>query len=131
MATVDSVPACAQSKSPRNACRVTLEINGAAYRVHPCTGKATFAAVKAFWLRKAVGGRVYVVAQTLAGHACNCPAFACWNGPKTCKHVRALVAAGLLDAVGRETRPRMAAPPTATLAEQADHEASAYRGTLR
>lgn len=130
MATVDSVPACAHPKSTsprRNVCRLALEINGTAYRVQPCTGKAPFAAVKAFWLRKAVGGRVYLVAQTLTGHVCNCPAFTCWDGPKTCKHVRALVAAGLLDADVRQQRPRLAAPSSATLAEHADHEANAYQ----
>jgi len=100
MATVDSVCACEQptiKNPPRNVCRVTLEINGTAYRVQPCRGRAPFAAIKAFWLRKSIGGRVLVVAQTLTGHVCNCPQFTLWNGPPTCKHVRALVAAGMLD----------------------------------
>lgn len=118
------VPSRKPARPATGTCRLTLDINGTAYSVQPLKSKTHFATVKAFSLRKSVGGRAYLVAQTLTGNACDCPSFTFGESPKTCKHVRALVAAGLLD---NETRSRLDVHPNATLAEKAENEADAYR----
>jgi hypothetical protein len=129
MATVNPVRTSAQATpevNGRDTCRLTIVINNTAYIVHPTNGKAVFAAVKAFSLRNVSGGSVYVVTQTLTGNVCNCPAFEKTANP-VCKHVRALVAAGLLHNNARPARHGLEANPGTTLAEHVHNEANAYR----
>jgi hypothetical protein len=75
-------------------CRLTLTINGTSYSVRPNRGEA----VKAFRLRK-TDGTTYDVARTADGLVCDCPDFV-FNrdgiDPDGCKHLKALVACGLL-----------------------------------
>lgn len=133
MAIVDPKPDCAQSKPrdpvrpPHGKCRLTLRIDGTAYHVGPHRSHRPFASVKAFWLRKASDGVECIVGQTLTGMTCTCPAFQMWQGPPTCKHVRALVAAGLLDSEAPPPQIRLYAPKEPTLAEMTQHEADSYR----
>ncbi|AGA25035.1 hypothetical protein [Singulisphaera acidiphila] len=78
MATVDQVRDCAQTNSPnpaRNTCRLILLINSHTYHTSPHRDRWPFATVKAYWLRKVSDGMEYLVAQTLTGLTCTCPAF--------------------------------------------------------
>jgi hypothetical protein len=125
MATVDQIQASDPARAPvRDTFRLTLTINSTAYCVRPASGTAAFAAIKAFGLGNDRLEEWHHVAQTLTGNVCHCPAF---QDNATCKHVRVLVAAGLLDADPATSRPRMDPGPDATLAENADREADAYR----
>ena len=125
MITVDQIPAREQAKAPASdTFRLTLTINGTAYRVRPASGSPAFAAVKAFGVGNATKDEFCFVAQTLTGNVCNCPAFL---DNATCKHVRALVAAGVLDADPGTSHAHVNRSPDATLAEKAEHEADAYR----
>jgi hypothetical protein len=75
-------------------CRLTLTINGTHYSVRPNVG----AACVAFRLKKA-DGTVYDVARTLHGLTCDCPDFLMRRDgidPAGCKHIKAMVACGLL-----------------------------------
>jgi hypothetical protein len=129
MATVDQIQASDPAKAPvRDTFRLTLTINGTAYRVlggiTSPDAFAAFGAVRAFGLGNDRMEEWHHVAQTLTGNVYNCPAF---QDNATCKHVRTLVAAGLLDADPATAQPRMDPGPDATLAEKADREANAYR----
>jgi SWIM zinc finger len=129
MATVDSNRTSAQrlpKSHGRDICRLTIVINGIAHIVHPTDENSVFAAVRAFRLREVRRGSVYVVAQTLTGIVCDCPASQGTTNPP-CKHVRALVAAGLLDNDARPARLRLDTNPEATLSEHVHNEAHAYR----
>lgn len=82
-------------------CRLTITINGTAYNVRPIASD-TFAAFQAFRLRKA-DGTAYDVADTLYGHTCDCPDFVFHRegiDPSGCKHIKALVACGILSPTG-------------------------------
>jgi hypothetical protein len=82
-------------------CRLTLTINGTAYAVRPIATDS-FAAIKAFRLRKS-DGTAYDVAQTVHGFECDCPDWTFHRDgidPDGCKHVKALVACGLLHSEG-------------------------------
>lgn len=59
----------------------------------------SFGVVKAVRLRRLDNGDLYDVAQTLDGHTCTCAdaAFRHEEGNAKCKHVRTLIALGLLD----------------------------------
>lgn len=62
----------------------------------------SFAATKAFRLRKA-DGTAYDVAQTVHGHTCDCPDRVFHRDgldPTGCKHIKSLIACGLLDKEG-------------------------------
>lgn len=78
-------------------CRLTLAINGTDYNVRP-TPADSFAAIRAYRLRKA-DGTTYDVAETVHGHTCDCPDFIFHRDgldPDGCKHIKALVACGML-----------------------------------
>jgi hypothetical protein len=82
----------------RAACRLTMEINGVDYRVEPGSAE-TYAASKAYRLRK-LDGTAYDVALTTHGLTCDCPDFIFHRDgldPDGCKHIKAMVAYGLLD----------------------------------
>jgi hypothetical protein len=90
-----------QAKPAHGTCRLTLTINGTSYAVRPNPADS-FAAVKAFRLRKA-DGTTYDATQTIHGVECDCPDFIFHRegiGGAGCKHVKALVARGLLDREG-------------------------------
>ncbi|AGA26481.1 hypothetical protein [Singulisphaera acidiphila] len=133
MTIVDHRQDCAQSTPRKPAgpthgkCRLTLNINGATYRVHPIPADA-FAAIKAYRLRKGDGSN-YDVALTVHGPECDCPDYT-FNrdgiDPAGCKHIKALLAVGLLANV-RLSGPHLPARRKATLAEMAQHEADAFR----
>ena len=75
-------------------CRLTLTINGTAYGVRPNRG----ADVRAFEIRKS-DGTAYDVAQTEHGPTCDCPDFIFHRDgidPDGCKHIKAMVACGLM-----------------------------------
>jgi hypothetical protein len=74
--------------------RLVLTINGTCYSVRPNRGDA----VKAFRLRKS-DGTTYDVARTADGLVCDCPDWTFHRDgidPAGCKHIKALVACGLL-----------------------------------
>jgi hypothetical protein len=78
---------------------LTLHIDSTAYAVRPipCDREA---ASLLFRLRKS-DGTTYYVAATPQGPDCDCPAFT-WHGRDRngCKHIKALVAVGLLHRPG-------------------------------
>ena len=78
--------------------RLSLFINGKAYHVVPLPADARIH-IKAFRLRK-FDGTEYDIAQTGEGVTCDCPDFTFKRDgidPEGCKHVKALVACGLID----------------------------------
>jgi hypothetical protein len=82
-------------------CRLTLMINGTSYVVRPIQADDS-AALKAFRLKKP-DRTVYDVAQTTHGLVCDCPDFVFHHDgldPAGCKHIKALVACGVLDGKG-------------------------------
>ncbi len=85
----------------RAVCRLTIVINDKDYVVKPNTAEAS-AAIKAFRLSKP-DGTDYDVAQTVHGFTCDCPDFIFHRDgidPEGCKHIKAMVACGLLDTKG-------------------------------
>jgi len=107
MATVSEYRACAPTGPTRavrpahGSCRLTLTINGTPYDVRPIPSDA-FAALKAFRLKK-LDGTTYDVSQAVHGLECDCPDFVFHRDgldPAGCKHVKALVACGLLGRIG-------------------------------
>lgn len=79
-------------------CRLTMEINGTDYRIEPNPGGA-FDVSRAYRLRKR-DGTAYDVARTDYGLTCDCPDFIFRRDgldPSGCKHLKAMVAYGLLD----------------------------------
>ena len=82
----------------RAVCRLTMEINGVDYRVEPSQGEE-YAVTKAYRLSKR-DGTAYDVALTDFGLTCDCPDFIFHRDgldPEGCKHIKAMVAYGLLD----------------------------------
>jgi hypothetical protein len=82
----------------RAVCRLTMEINGTDYRVEPSPAGSD-AATKGYRLRKR-DGTAYDVARTEFGLICDCPDFIFHRDgldPAGCKHIKAMVAYGLLD----------------------------------
>ena len=82
---------------PVGPARLTLTIRQTAYDVHGLTVSPDVAR-KAFRLGKP-DGTLYDVAETTYGPACDCPDFIFRRegiDPAGCKHVKALVACGLL-----------------------------------
>ena len=78
--------------------RLTLFIGGKAYNVQPLGGHDV-AIMKAFRLRK-FDGTDYDIAQTAEGISCDCPDFTFRReaiDPSGCKHIKALIACGLID----------------------------------
>lgn len=92
--------------------RLSLFINGKAYHVIPLPADGR-AHLRAFRLRK-LDGTEYDIAQTGEGITCDCPDFA-FNrdgiDPGGCKHVKALVACGLIDPAQEEARTSTTASP--------------------
>ena len=82
----------------RAVCRLTMEINGVDYRVEP-SAAGGYAVAKAYRLSKP-DGTAYDVALTDFGLICDCPDFIFHRDgldPAGCKHIKAMVAYGLLD----------------------------------
>ncbi len=82
----------------RAICRLTMEINGVDYRVEPNVSQS-YAVTKAYRLCKP-DGTAYDVALTDFGLTCDCPDFIFHRDgvdPDGCKHIKAMVAYGLLD----------------------------------
>lgn len=78
-------------------CRLTLTINGSTYHVRPIPADPGVA-IKSFRLKKS-DGAAYDVTQTVHGPQCDCPDFVFHRDgidPDGCKHVKAMVAAGLI-----------------------------------
>jgi hypothetical protein len=85
-------------EAPQPASQLLLVINQAVYRVRPIRDAAPDT-LKAFRLNKP-DGTLYDVAQTRFGAECDCPDFIFRRDgldASGCKHVKALVAQGLLD----------------------------------
>jgi hypothetical protein len=83
----------------RAVCRLTMVINGIDYRVEPNPAEAAYAVMKAYRLSKP-DGTAYDVARTNHGLTCDCPDFIFHRDgldPDGCKHIKAMVAYGLLD----------------------------------
>lgn len=96
-----TLPAGAAPRSRPRMTRLLLVIDRTFYRVEPLRD-APGAAARAFRLNKQ-DGTPYDVAQTPFGPTCDCPDFIFRRDgidPAGCKHVRALVAEGLIDAAG-------------------------------
>src|SRR5262245_27157094 len=95
--------------------RLSLFINGKAYHVRPLP-PGTSGHFKSFRHRK-FDGTEYDVEQTSHGITCDCPDFT-FNregiDPEGCKHVKALVACGLIDASREESRSE--SPPAPVVA---------------
>lgn len=136
------------SAPDQGAARLSLFINGTAYQVRPLPADPS-AALRAFQLRK-FDGTEYDVAQTADGATCDCPDFTFHRegiDPSGCKHIKALVSCGLIDAVGTGVTPsdELATPPPApsspgspppvvpangqptTFLEVVEHEAMGFR----
>jgi hypothetical protein len=82
----------------RAVCRLTMAINGVDYRVEPSPAVAQVVA-KVYRLSKP-DGTAYDVALTCHGLICDCPDFIFHRDgidPDGCKHIKAMVAYGLLD----------------------------------
>jgi hypothetical protein len=82
----------------RAVCRLIMEINGVDYRVEPGPAGG-YAVTKAYRLSKR-DGTAYDVALTEFGLTCDCPDFIFHRDgldPGGCKHIKAMVAYGLLD----------------------------------
>jgi hypothetical protein len=82
----------------RAVCRLTMAINGVDYRVEP-NARGPYAVEKAYRLSKP-DGTAYDVASTHHGLTCDCPDFIFHRDgidPDGCKHIKAMVAYGLLD----------------------------------
>jgi hypothetical protein len=136
--------------------RLTLFISGKAYHVQPLNG-VDVGIMRAFRLRK-FDGTEYDIAQTADGISCDCPDFTFRReaiDPSGCKHIKALIACGLIDAEQADAltvppaeapapAPRPAAPPVhepetlptevvpangqpTTLLEIVEHEAMGYK----
>jgi hypothetical protein len=89
------------SRPARAVCRLTIAINGMDYRVNPNQAEGS-AALKAYRLTKA-DGTAYDAALTVHGLTCDCPDFIFRRDgidPEGCKHIKAMVAFGLLDSKG-------------------------------
>jgi hypothetical protein len=102
MATVSDRPRAVQRRRPvrpaHGVARLTLHINSVAYAVRPlwCDGVH---ASRLFRLRKAGTPARYVVAETPDGPVCDCPDFTFHHegiDPDGCKHIKAMVAVGLI-----------------------------------
>jgi hypothetical protein len=124
--------------------RLTLFISGKAYNMQPLHGDDV-GIMKAFRLRK-YDGTEYDIAQTADGVSCDCPDYAFRReavDPSGCKHIKALIACGLIDPDLTESR---ASPATeaerpgavanqlvpangqpTTLLEIVEHEALGYK----
>lgn len=93
-----SVPRMGGLRKPvHGRCRLTLSINGTLYLVRPIQADPSVA-LKAFRLRK-TDATTYDVADTIHGPVCDCPDFIFHRDgidSGACKHVRSLVACGLL-----------------------------------
>lgn len=101
----DPRPAVQRTRRParptHGTCRLTLTVNGVPYRVRPIPAD-DFAALQAFRLKKS-DGTIYDVALTVHGLTCDCPDFTFHRDgidPAGCKHIKALVACGLLGTKG-------------------------------
>lgn len=82
----------------RAVCRLTMEINGVDYRVEP-RPPGSYAVTRSYRLSKG-DGTAYDVALTDFGLTCDCPDFIFHRDgldPGGCKHIKAMVAYGLLD----------------------------------
>ncbi len=88
------------------AVELTLKIGGIGYEVEPIP-TAPDVAMRCFRLAKA-DGTIYDVAQTRYGLQCDCPDFIFRRDgldPAGCKHVKALVRAGVLERRASEQGP--------------------------
>jgi hypothetical protein len=88
-------------KPAHGVARLTLFINGTPYNVRPLPIAGT-AALALFQLRKSDGAR-YIVASTENGVECDCPDHIFNRAgldPAGCKHVKSLVAVGLIGRKG-------------------------------
>jgi hypothetical protein len=86
------------AKPAHGIARLTLTINGTVYSLHPlwCDGVH---ATRLFRLHKSGTATRYVVAQAPDGLVCDCPDFTFHRDgidPDGCKHIKAMVAVGLL-----------------------------------
>lgn len=110
------------SRPAHGTARLTLQINGTVYGVRPIPADTFGASGKAYRLRKSGavapdGGPVfYDVCESVFGPTCDCPDFVFHRDgidPGGCKHVKALVAVGLL---GRPAPAPMSSPRRPTVA---------------
>jgi hypothetical protein len=107
---MSSLPPRAEPSPPRRRqpagptqckCRLTLTVNGTPYNVRPVPADS-FGARFAFRLKK-LDGTIYDVVATIHGHECDCADFVFARDgvdPAGCKHIKALVACGLLSGKG-------------------------------
>lgn len=98
--------------APARPTRLTLTIGAISYAVRP-VGCHPDLARRAFRLAKD-DGTLYDVAQTPHGPACDCPDFLFRRDgidPEGCKHVRALVAHGLIEGLEVDGAPDPAPRP--------------------
>ncbi len=85
----------------RAVCRLMIAINGTDYLINPNVADGSVA-VKAYRLIK-TDGTAYDAALTVHGLTCDCPDFIFRRDgidPEGCKHIKAMVAFGLLDNKG-------------------------------
>jgi hypothetical protein len=97
--------------------RLSLFINGTAYHVRPLPAEPP-TILKAFQLRK-FDGTEYDLCQTQEGISCDCPDYTFHRegvDPEGCKHVKALVACGLLDPEMSRAPARVATTPPQAVA---------------
>jgi hypothetical protein len=102
----DEIPARALARPRFEKARLSLFINGTAYDVRPLAADES-AATRAFRLRK-FDGTEYDIAHTAEGASCDCPDFTFHRegiDPEGCKHIKALIACGLIAGPEGERNP--------------------------
>ncbi|MBV8266926.1 MAG: hypothetical protein JO252_11415 [Planctomycetaceae bacterium] len=117
MSTVAS-PVRAHQRSTRRirhgTCQLRIIINNDEYTLKKDRPLGGLLAGGVTWrLRQRTGpraGAVYFVARAWGKNACTCADHVLSNGESECKHVRALVAAGLISGRKRRSRARAARP---------------------
>jgi hypothetical protein len=83
----------------RHTCRLTFTIDGVDYAVRRPPGDRSPAPRR--WSLHREDGARYHISQSATGVECDCPAFTFRRGPASCKHVRAMIATGLIEFPGK------------------------------
>lgn len=98
MTTLPGTPPTVKSTSrPRpKVCRLTIRVDGTAYVVFPVEPAPGQPRIRTFVVSEKPDGVAHAVIRTAEGGQCSCPDSR-YGEPTPCTHIRALVAAGVLD----------------------------------
>lgn len=94
-----------KTRTPRQmTVSLSIQINGVVYGVEPIRGIQDLEIVRAWRLENQANGKVYDVAERIDGVQCDCPDYEIRRrglDAAGCKHVKSLIAVGLIDGGGR------------------------------